>query len=154
MWHLVLESRPQEPGSNQVHGNQQSLTIVLAWQDPKLEVVDMGFMFLCLKCCSDKKVAMMPFQKACCGCVMSLACLHLAPVSIFLEAQGCHQSRKRRRRRTSRSPCAPPSPSTVDTRNSPLSGYLCRHPLPPSPSLDTFLLPYTWCTSRLCSSLS
>ena len=30
----------------------------------------------------------------------------------------------------------PPPPSTVGTRISPLSGYLCRHPLPPSPSLS------------------
>ena len=39
------------------------------WQDPKLEVVDTGFMFLCMKCCSDKKVVIMPYEKACCGCV-------------------------------------------------------------------------------------
>jgi len=37
--------------------------------DPKLEVVDTGFMFLCMKCCSDKKVVIMPYEKACCGCV-------------------------------------------------------------------------------------
>ena len=47
------------------------------------------------------------------------------------------------RARGARSPRAPPSPSIVGTRIWPLSGYLCRHSLPPSPSLDTFLLPFT-----------
>ena len=41
--------------------------------------------------------------------------------------------------------CAPPPPSAVGTRISPLSRYLCRHALSPFPSLDTFLLP---CTSH------
>ena len=37
---------------------------------------------------------------------------------------------------------------------SPLSRYLCRHPSPPFPSLDTFRLSLLWCTSSLLSSLS
>ena len=37
--------------------------------EPKLEVVDTGFMILCMKCCSDEKVVLMPWETCCCGCV-------------------------------------------------------------------------------------
>ena len=40
----------------------------------------------------------------------------------------------------------PPSSSTVGWCTWPLSRYLCRHPSPPSLSLDTFHLPLLWST--------
>ena len=52
-------------------------------------------------------------------------------------AQGCHRLRQRCGCCTSRSPRAPPSSSTLGSCTSPLFGYLCRHPLPLAPFLDT-----------------
>jgi len=66
---VTFSPEEQAVTANKLHWNRHSLTIVSVWQDPKFEVVDMGCRYLCMKWCSDKKVVIMPYEKACCGCV-------------------------------------------------------------------------------------
>jgi len=37
--------------------------------EPKLDVIESGYIILCQKCCADESVILMPFERACCGCV-------------------------------------------------------------------------------------